>query len=96
MGAVVETNAVFRADTLEPVLAGPIPREIYPLVAGVCAEQEMVSDGIAARDLEKIFVAFLSDPLTTIGHDKAKELFREMVENTKAYLGDYDLSFIKE
>ena len=96
LGAVVETNAVFRADTLEPVLAGPIPAEIYPLVAKVCAEQEMVSDGIAARDLEKIFVAFISDPLTTIGHDKAKELFCEMVENTKAYLGDYDLSFIKE
>lgn len=94
LGAVVETNAVFRANSLEPVFAGPIPKEIYPLVARVCAEQEVVSEGIAERDLGKIFNAFAGDPLVTCSVEDAKKLFKEMCENTKEYLGMYDLEQI--
>ena len=32
ISAVVETNAVFRAGSLNPAFAGPAPKEIYPLV----------------------------------------------------------------
>ena len=42
LGAVVETNAVFRANSLQPVLAGEIPEAIYPLVSKICLEQEKV------------------------------------------------------
>ena len=96
LGAVVETNAVFRADSVEPVMAGPIPTEIYPLVSRICTEQELVSEGVAERDLNKIFAAFVSDPLTRCSFSDAKALFRKMVENTAAYLTDYDLSTLKE
>ena len=95
MGAVVETNAVFRADTVTPVMAGEIPAPIYPLISRVCAEQELVSEGIAERDVNKIFIAFANDPLVTCGMEDAKKLFIEMCENTKAYLGMYDLSKLK-
>ena len=91
LGAVVETNAVFRANSLDPVFAGPVPKEIYPLVARICGEQEVVSEGIAERDLNKIFNAFANDPLVTCGMEDAKKLFKEMCENTKKYLGMYDL-----
>lgn len=91
LGAVVETNAVFRANSLQPVFAGPVPKEIYPLISRVCAEQELLSDGIAGRDLNKIFCAFANDPLVTCGLADAERLFREMCENTKEYLGMYDL-----
>ena len=94
LGAVVETNAVFRANSLEPVFAGPIPTEIYPLISRVCAEQELISEGIAERDLNKIFCAFANDPLVTCGMEDAKKLFKEMCENTKEYLGMYDLEQI--
>ena len=94
LGAVVETNAIFRSNSLTPVFAGPIPKEIYPLVARVCAEQEVVSEGIAERDLNKLFNAFANDPLVTCSMADAKALFKEMCENTKAYLGMYDLSGI--
>ena len=94
LGAVVETNAVFRANSLEPVFAGPVPKEIYPLVARVCAEQEVVSEGIAERNLVKIFNAFAGDPLVTCSVEDAKKLFKEMCENTKEYLGMYDLEQI--
>lgn len=93
LGAVVETNAVFRANSLEPVFAGPVPTEIYPLVARVCAEQELVAEGIAERDLNKIFNAFANDPLVTCSIEDAKKLFKEMCENTKEYLTMYDLKF---
>jgi alpha-galactosidase len=88
-GAVVETNAVFRADSLKPVLAGEIPAEIYPLIARICGEQEQVSKGIADRDLKQIFAAFSNDPLVTCGLENARRLFEEMCENTKGYLGEY-------
>lgn len=91
LGAVVETNAVFRADSLRPVFAGPVPKEIYPLVSRICSEQELVSDAIAERDLDKIFAAFANDPLVTCGLEDAKKLFKEMCENTKHYLTMYDL-----
>ncbi len=91
MGAVVETNAVFRANSLNPVFAGPIPKEIYPLVSRICGEQELVSEGIAERDVEKIFNAFANDPLVTCGVEDARKLFDEMCENTKKYLTMYNL-----
>lgn len=89
LGAVVETNAVFRGDSVKPVFAGPIPKEIYALVNRICAEQELVSEGIAERNLDKIFAAFANDPLVTCGIEDAKKLFDEMCENTKKYLGMY-------
>ncbi|MBO5200924.1 MAG: alpha-glucosidase/alpha-galactosidase [Clostridia bacterium] len=91
IGAVVETNAVFRAGSLDPVFAGPIPKEIYPLVSRICAEQEVVSEAIAERDVEKIFTAFANDPLVTCSMEDARRLFDEMCQNTKAYLTDYKL-----
>ena len=91
LGAVVETNAIFRTNELRPVLAGEIPTAIYPLVSKICSEQEAVSDAIAKRDIEAIFNAFASDPLVTCSISDARKMFDEMVENTKAYLTDYNI-----
>ena len=92
IGAVVETNAVFRSDKVTPVMAGNIPEEIYALVARICASQEALNSAIAERDTHKIFNVFANDPLVTCSMDEAKELFQEMVNNTKEYLTSYDLS----
>ena len=91
LGAVVETNAVFRADSLVPVMAGNIPQPIYPLVARICGEQEEISDAIAGRDMTRIFNAFANDPLLTCSLSDARKLFREMVGNTAGCLKSYDL-----
>ena len=91
LGAVVETNAIFRSNEVKPVLAGKIPDEIYPLVSKICTEQEAISSAIAERDIEKIFNAFASDPLVTCSLSDARKCFDEMVENTKKYLKDYNL-----
>ena len=91
MGAVVETNAVFTSDSVVPVFAGEIPKEIYPMISRVCGEQEMVFEGIAQRDTKKIFNAFANDPLVTCGVEDAKKLFDEMIDNTKSYLGSFNI-----
>jgi alpha-galactosidase len=92
IGAVVETNAVFRDNSITPVFAGEVPTEIYPLVSRICAEQEMVTKAVANRDVEMIFNAFACDPLVTCTYEDARELFKEMVMNTAKYLTSYDLS----
>lgn len=89
LGAVVETNAVFTANTLLPVNAGEIPAEIYPLISRICGEQELLAEACRERDLEKAFRAFVSDPLVKLDTKTARKLFDEMVENTKEYLTDY-------
>ena len=92
IGAVVESNAVFSSSSVTPVQTGNVPKEIYPLVARICGEQEQVSEGIAKRDLKILFGAFCNNPLVTCSLEEAKELFKEMVLNTKQYLTSYDLS----
>ncbi len=94
LGAVVESNAMFRADEVKPIMAGELPPSICNLVSRICREQEAVSDAIAKRDVNAIFEAFAKDPLVTCSYDDAKKLFREMCENTKAYLTSYDLSVL--
>lgn len=91
LGAVVESNATFRSGKITPVFAGPIPKSIYPLVARICGQQEMIAEGIAERNLDKIFTAFANDQLVTCSIADAKKLFDEMCQNTKAYLTMYDL-----
>ncbi len=91
LGAVVETNAAFTSGSVTPVVAGNIPKEIYPLISRICTMQEVLSDAIAERDTEKIFNVFSNDPLVTCGLDDARTLFRKMTDNTKAYLKDYNL-----
>ena len=92
IGAVVETNAVFRDGNITPVFSGNIPEEIYPLIARICGQQEMLSAAVADRDVEKIFMVFANDPLVTCGMKEARQLFEEMCENTKEYLTSYKIS----
>ena len=88
-GAVVETNAHFCADTVQPVLAGPLPASIYPLMTRICGIQEMISEAAAQRDMGLAFQAFALDPNMPLGLDDAKALFAAMRKNTAAYLTMY-------
>ena len=87
---MVETNAVFRADTVEPIFAGSIPEEIYPMIAGLAEEQELTVRAGIERNVDLALNAFYNDPLVNIPLEDAKTLFYEMLENTKKYLGMYN------
>ena len=89
LGVVVETNALFRADSVQPVCAGEIPKEIYGLIAPVVGEQELVAEAGLRRDLQLAYCAFSEDNLVQLSPADSKALFDEMVENTRSYLESY-------
>ncbi len=89
LGAIVETNAAFRDDSVTPVMAGNVPEGVWALVARSVDSQLTVAKAAKERDLELAFRAFAADPLVRIDLESARKLFDEMVENTKDYLTEY-------
>lgn len=89
-GIVVETNAVFDKDSVVPVNAGSIPKGIDNLVQRVAYNQSLTVDAAVTGDYELAFKAFINDPLVNLSVADARKLFDEMLENTKAYLPDYE------
>ncbi|QNK58252.1 alpha-glucosidase/alpha-galactosidase [Paenibacillus sp. PAMC21692] len=86
LGAVVETNAVFRRGEVRPVFAGKLPDAVHDRVARHVWNQELTLKAALAKDATLALQAFESDPLVRIPHDKAEELFRRMLKNTSDYL----------
>ncbi|HCW53552.1 MAG TPA: alpha-glucosidase/alpha-galactosidase [Clostridium sp.] len=86
LGAVVETNALFRKDFVSPVIAGPIPSNINSMVMRHVNNVETVLKAGLNKDKNLALTAFVNDPLVTCTFDEAKELFNEMLQNTAKYL----------
>lgn len=91
LGAVVETNAVFRRDSVLPVVSGTLPAPVRGLVSRHVHNQEAILEAAKNRDKEVAFRAFCNDPLVTIPVDEARKLFDAMLANTKAYLPGWKL-----
>lgn len=89
LGIVVETNASFRDDSVDPVFAGPIPEGVWQLVSRHADAQAIVARAARERDLDLAFKAFANDPLVNLDFKAARALFDEMVDNTKEYLSEY-------
>lgn len=89
LGIVVETNASFRDDAVDPVFAGEIPEGVWQLVSRSADSQAMVARAARERNLDLAFKAFANDPLVSLDLPTARELFDEMVDNTKEYLTEY-------
>jgi alpha-galactosidase len=87
LGVVVETNALFQADTVTPVMAGRLPLPVQGLISRHVYNQETIVEAGLKNDLELAFAAFINDPLVTVSLQKAKMLFSEMLNNTRTYLG---------
>lgn len=86
LGAIVETNAVFRRDEVTPVLAGSLPAGIASIAARHIANTQMTLEAALEKDKEKAFLTFTNDPLVMIGVEDARELLDEMLINTAEYL----------
>lgn len=91
IGVVVETNAVFRDDSVTPVFAGNIPEGVWQLVSRHADAQSIVARAARERNLDLAFKAFANDPLVSLDFKDARRLFDEMIENTREYLGEYFL-----
>lgn len=90
-GRVVETNAYFTSDKVTPVIAGELPPAVHDMVTRASDAYVQVVDSCLKRDLNGCLLPFASDPLVTIPHEQAEELFWKMIDNTKKYLGFYGL-----
>ena len=90
LGAVVETNAYFSGDSVQPLFAGSLPEPVHALVERVVLEQETVVGAALESDYEKAFTAFINDANVGLPIDTARKLYDEMLENTKAYLPAYE------
>jgi len=89
LGAVVETNALFGRDRIEPVFAGPMPGNILPLVARHIYNQENTLRTALTCDRKLGFTTFMNDPqLSAVPPKDGQKLFDDMLENQRAYLPD--------
>lgn len=91
MGTVVETNAVFRHNTVTPLCAGKMTNEINAMVSRHTRNHRTILNAALKRDKELAFTAFINDPLVTCSYADAKTLFDEMLKNTKKYLPGWEL-----
>ena len=90
IGTIVETNAAFRNGGVQPVFAGPVPDGIYPLVSRAARENEMILDAAFSGNLEFAYSKFRQlNMLKKLTEEQKRAMFDEMIEGTKAYLGDY-------
>lgn len=87
LGAVVETNALFGLDRIEPVCAGPLPGNLLPLVARHVHNQENALRAALDCDRTLGLSTFLNDPqMGAVSLEDGQRLFDDMLENQRAYL----------
>lgn len=87
LGAVVETNALFGANRIEPVFAGAMPSNILPLVARHIYNQENTLVAALNCDRKLGFTTFMNDPqMAAVTVRDGQKLFDDMLENQRAYL----------
>lgn len=87
LGAVVETNHVFAEDSVQPIVARPLPSGAAALVERNCRNIENTYAAIKARDLQALLEVFLAQPLCEgLSLPAGERLFRQMVEGTRKYL----------
>jgi alpha-galactosidase len=91
-GHVVETNARFRRDRVEPVAAGALPPAAATLVRRVVEVQRLTLRAVLERDADLVFQAMLLDPLVRIPVDDAHRMFRAMIRSLAPQLRGWRLT----
>ena len=87
LNSVVETNALFGMDRIEPLFAGPMPANLLPLVARHVYNQENTLTAALNCDRRLGFTTFMNDPqLAGARVEDGQRLFDDMLENQREYL----------
>ncbi len=86
LGAVVETNACFRHDRVEPQVAAPLPPAAAEAVRRVATVQELLLRGMREQDRDLLLQALLLDPIVMLPTDTVAEMFAQMCEHAAEYL----------
>ncbi len=92
LDTVVETNALFTKNSVRPVVAGPVPENLRPLLLPHMRNQQLLIQAGVEKNASKAYAAFCAEPmLAGLTERDKKGLFTEMFRNTEAYLRDYSL-----
>ncbi|TCN22539.1 family 4 glycosyl hydrolase [Mesobacillus foraminis] len=95
--SVVETNAVFGHNSVQPIVSGGLPAPINNMVLRHIHIQEMTLRAAIDCDRELALRAFTQDPLlSTLSPEEAEELFEKMLFNTKSYLPGWEFEAVKQ
>ena len=87
LGAVVETNAFFTRNRIEPMAAGATPAGILPLLTRHVLNQENTLQAALHCDRKLGFTTFMNDPqLSAVSPEDGEKLFSDMLKNQQAYL----------
>lgn len=87
LGAVVETNALFGRNRIEPLFAGKTPAGVLPLVTRHVLNQENTLAAALHCDRKLGFTTFMNDPqLAAVSPVEGEKLFCDMLKNQRAYL----------
>lgn len=89
-GSVVETNALFSRDSIQPVLAGELPWDLQTIALRELLNQEAILQAALNRDRKMAFRAFINNPLVNLDESLAMKLFSEMLAHTKEYLPGWE------
>ncbi len=89
-GSIVESNCLFTADSLSPVVSRNPTQGAFELIKRASDNIDNLCKGIREKDMDLIFDTFCAQGLCKeLSRDSALALFREMIEGTKEYLIDY-------
>ena len=78
-GHIVESNGYISANSIVPIVSTAPSLSIQAMVQRIEAEQSIALEAILENDMDKLFEAFILDPLVDIPIDKAHELFERML-----------------
>lgn len=89
-GHIVETNALFRYQLLQPIFAGKLPKAVEGMVNRHIDNHKLVMKSYKEKDLSYALHALSNDPLCThLNIETLKVMFDEMCEGVKPYLDYY-------
>jgi len=91
-GAIVETNAQFRKDSLSPVVPRPLPAGLLTVMRRVVDVQRMTLQAAIDRDVDLAFQAVLNDALCRIPVDQAWAMFNELLSANADMLPGWQVS----
>ena len=78
-GHIVESNGYISTNSIVPIVSTAPSLSIQAMVQRIEAEQSIALEAILGNDMDKLFEAFILDPLVDIPIDKAHELFERML-----------------
>jgi alpha-galactosidase/6-phospho-beta-glucosidase family protein len=90
-GVIVESNALFTGNNIQPLFAGELPSDIRNLTVKHSRNHELILQAGLKRDKDLALQCLLNDPLIHLDRSTAKKLLTEMLDGTKKYLKGWDI-----